>query len=159
MARKVNDDAMLSRFKKHLEEADEYWSPIHAKAREYKRFAVKEKGQWTEEEAQRMGEPMVQTNRTLAYINIVVNGATQQDIGCIVEPVSEGASAQLALVRQAQIMTLWNKGNGQMASAYALREEVWGSFGVVKQTLGFADKSGFNKKINWEALRPDYVPM
>jgi len=154
MARKVNDDAMLSRFKKHLEEADEYWSPIHAKAREYKRFAVKENGQWTEEEAQRMGEPISQTNRLLAYVNIVVNTAIQQDIGCIVEPVSEGASAQLALVRQSQVMTLWNKGNGQMASAYAFREQVWGSFGVMKQALSFADNSGFNKKINWEAL-PD----
>lgn len=152
MPKRMNDDAMLKRFKKCLEESTEFCGPLHDDAKRYKRFAVKENGQWSADELSRMGEPAVQTNRLLAYVNLVVNAAIQQDIGCLVEPVSEGASAQMALVRQAQIMTLWNKGNGQMASAYAFREQVWGSYGVIKQVIGFSGNGGFNKTLKWEAL-------
>lgn len=149
---KKSDEKILESFKDHLTQADEFWGPIHASAREYKSFTVAVDGMWTPDEKSRMGEPVVQTNRLLAYVNLIVNSAVQQEIGCNVEPVSEGASAQLALVRQSQIMTLWNKGGGKMASSRSLREAVWGSFGVMKTKVGYAGKTGHNKTIRWDAL-------
>src|SRR5574342_129132 len=153
MARKrLSDSAVLKQFKKHFEEADEIWGPRHADFLRFKRFVAVENGMWTQEEKDRMGEPALQTNRLLAYVNQVVNTAMQQDIGCIVEPRSVGATLDLALVRQAQIMGLWNLGKGPFAAAYALREQVWGSYGVIYKTIEFADKKGFNKVLRWKAL-------
>jgi hypothetical protein len=146
------DDQILEEFRKRFSEAGELWDPIHTDFRNYYRFSVAVDGQWNPQEKARMGDPALQTNRVLAYGNQVINTAIQQEIGCLVEPVSEGATAQLGLVRQSQIMTLWRKGDGSVASGYALRGQIFGSYGVLTQEIAFADRSGFNKTIKWHAL-------
>lgn len=154
--KQMSDDAILSQFKKRRDEGEEFCGPIHADFKRYKRFVASEDGMWTADERNRMGEPAIQVNRLLPYVNQVVNAMIQQDIGCTVEPVSEGASAQLALVRQAQLMTLWRMGHGKEAFGYAFREQVWGGYGVIKQVCSYAGKQGHNKTIKWEAL-PDPI--
>lgn len=153
MAKKrMSDEAILEQFKKRREEAEDFWGAIHSDFSKAKHFVASEDGMWTADERNRMGEPAIQVNRLLPYVNLVVNAMIQQEIGCTVEPLSEGASSILALVRQAQLMTLWRLGHGLQAFAYAFREQVWGGYGVIKQSTCYSGRDGFNKTIKWEAI-------
>lgn len=153
MARKQSDDKIIQEMEDRKKEGEDLWSPIHAEFRAMYRFVNAKEGQFTEDERNRMGEPCVQENRLLSFLNYIINGAVKQDIGCDVEPVSEGANDKLARVRQAQVMKIWDMGKGKQAAAMALRHAVSGGFGVITQEIAYADNSTFNKTIKYKALK------
>lgn len=151
--KKQTDEQIIKEMQDRKKEADELWSSLHSSFKEMNRFVNAKDGQFTDEERNRMGDPCVQENRILSFLNFIINGAVKQDIGCDVEPVSDGADSKLARVRQAQIMKAWALGKGKQAAAMALRHAVSGGFGVITQEIAFADNSGFNKTIKYRALK------
>jgi len=151
--KKQSDSSIIKEMQDRIKEADELWSSLHASYKEMNRFVNARDGQFTDDERNRMGEPCVQENRVLSFLNFIINGAMEQDIGCDVEPVSDGADAKLARVRQAQVMKTWSMGKGHQAAGMALRHAVSGGFGVLTQEIAYADNSGFNKKIQYKALK------
>lgn len=151
--KKQNDRQIIEEMQRRYKEADGLWGSLSGEFKKHKRFALAPNGQWTEEETNRMGEPCMQTNRMLAYVMQVINTTVKQDIGCDITPVSEGADKVLARVRQAQIMAVWDKGDGKGAFAYALKDQICGGYGVLTQTIDWATDTGFDKKITFKALK------
>src|SRR5512138_3089778 len=99
--RKETDEDIIKEMQERYEEAGRVWTNIHTDWKNHFAFAFAPRGQWSQADLERMGEPALQTNLLLAYVLQVVNKFVRQDIGCEVEPVSEGADKVLARVRQA----------------------------------------------------------
>lgn len=148
-----SDTKIIEEMLRREKEASDYCSTIHNDYKKFNKFSNAPDGQWTQEESNSMGKPLMQTNRVRSYGNQIVNAAVKQDIGCNVEPVSDGADLKLARVRQAQLMKVWDMGKGKQAAAYALRCSIFGNFGVIGQRIKFADNSTMNKKIEFFALK------
>lgn len=151
----ADDAAIITEFEERLDEAKGFCEPIHNDFKKHKRFACKIGGQWSQEEKDRMGpgNPHLEVNRLMAYVNQVVNSIIQSDIGCDVSPRSLGAADVLARVRKSQLMTLAGMSHAPAIFGNAFRECVWGGFGVIREKIIFADSKGFNKTFVWDWIQ------
>jgi hypothetical protein len=152
--RKETDEDIIKEMQERYEEAGRVWTNIHTDWKNHFAFAFAPGGQYGQQDFDRMGtNNLLQTNLLLAYVLQVVNKFVRQDIGCEVEPVSEGADKVLARVRQAQVMACWNRWGGPSSLATSMKNLVAGNFGVMSQKIDWANSEGFDKKIEFFCLK------
>ena len=153
MAAKKGDQKIIDEMQGRKSESKSVFSALHAQFKADKRFMLARDGQWDATEKSNLGPNATQINRMKAYLFQILNAFIRQDIGCDVEPSSEGASLKLAQVRQAQVMKLWDICNGLEMLADACKDQLAGGFGVIGKRLKYANTQTFDQILEFFAVQ------
>ncbi len=153
MAAKKGDQKIIDEMQARKSESKSVFSALHAQFKADKRFMLARDGQWDATEKSNLGPNATQINRMKAYLFQILNAFIRQDIGCDVEPSSEGASLKLAQVRQAQTMKLWDICNGLEMLADACKDQLAGGFGVMGKRLKYANTQTFDQILEFFAVQ------
>jgi len=149
----INDHKeVLDRYKVH----EEFWRPIYLRGQQDVDFALGDGKQWDAKIRairEKNGQPCLEENRMLPFVNQTLNNIRQSRLSIIPKPVDDKADPQTAEICRGLIRNIETQSDASTVYDTAARNSTMASVGWIRVCTCYANPMSFDQEIRYERIQ------